>query len=98
MNQAEATTLIEEANELHNAGNKLAAAPLYMQAAVFAPFASFALVAGDTYAEAAQHTEAIAAYDLCLAAIPDHEDALAGKKRSMDAQEPKKGFFARWFG
>lgn len=82
--QAEANALIARANALHNAGSKLAAAPLYVEAAQrFAPYASFALVAGDSFREAGQDAEAIAAYRICLAEVPDHEQALEGMGASL---------------
>ena len=40
--QKQANELIAEANELHNAGDKVAAAPLYVRAArLFEPYDSF---------------------------------------------------------
>lgn len=98
MNEDQAKTLLMKADALQTAGDKLAAAPLYVQAAAFTPFATFALIAGDSYAAAGQHADAVAAYDICLAEMPDHPDALDGKRLSTKELNPKKGFFARWFG
>ena len=79
-----ATELIERANELHNGGDKLAAAPLYVQAAdLFTPYASFALVAGDSFAAAGQDDLAIAAYRTCLAGVPDHDQAWLGLAQAL---------------
>lgn len=51
--QQQANDLIARANELHNNGDKLEAAPMYVEAAhLFEPSGSLALVAGDTFAEA----------------------------------------------
>ena len=60
--QERANALIEQANALHNGGDPVAAAPLYVEAAgLFAPYASFALVAGDSYRAAGLHPRAVEA-------------------------------------
>ena len=77
--QERANELVEKANTLHNGGNKLQAAPMYVEAAnLFIPYASFALVAGDSFLEAGRHEDAVAAYRTCLAGTPDHEQAWLG--------------------
>lgn len=77
--QERANALVEKANALHNGGDKLAAAPMYVEAAdLFTPYASFALVAGDSFLEAGRHEEAAGAYRTCLAGVPDHDQAWLG--------------------
>jgi len=115
MSQERANALVEKANELHNGGNKLEAAPLYVEAAgLFPPYASFALVAGDSYAEVGKDEEAIAAYRACIAGVPDHDQAWLGLAKVLhkagqiaearDAYKkagksfPGDGFLKRWFG
>ena len=79
MSQEKANALVEQANAMQSAGDKLAAAPLYVEAAeLFHGYASFALVAGDTYLAAGKNDEAVAAYHVCLAGHPDHEQAWEG--------------------
>jgi tetratricopeptide (TPR) repeat protein len=95
--QERANALVEQANALHNGGDKLQAAPLYVQAAgLFAPYASFALVAGDSFSEAGRDDEAIEAYRVCLAAHDDHDQAWAGLAqalhRSGRADEAREAF------
>lgn len=71
--------LVERANALHGAGKKLEAAPMYVDAArAFPPYASFGLVAGDSYAAAGRNEEAAAAYRVCLEGHPDHTEAWEG--------------------
>lgn len=82
--QGRANELIERANALHNAGQKLEAAPLYVQGAeLFPAYASFALVAGDTFREAGRHSDAVGAYEACLAGVPDHDQAWLGMGVSL---------------
>ena len=84
--QERANALIEQANALHNGGDPVAAAPLYVEAAgLFAPYASFALVAGDSYRAAGLHPRAVEAYRACLAGHPDHPEALQGLHQSLGA-------------
>lgn len=86
MSQERANALVEQANALHNGGDKLAAAPMYVEAAnLFPPYASFGLVAGDSYAAAGKHEDAVAAYEACLAGVPDHEQAWEGLGGSLHA-------------
>ena len=86
--QTKANQLIERGNELHNAGDKLAAAPYYREAAeIFEPYASFMLVAADSYAAGGKHRDAAAAYQLVLDSHPDHDQALAGLKKSQKAAD-----------
>lgn len=113
--QERANGLVEQANELQKAGDKLTAAPMYVEAAqLFAPYASFALVAGDTYSASGQDEQAIEAYRVCIAGVPDHDQAWLGLgevlKRSGNESEardaykragvayPADGFLKRWFG
>lgn len=71
--------LVERANALHAAGKRLQAAPMYVDAArAFPPYASFGLVAGDSFAAAGRNEEAAAAYRVCLAGHPDHAEAWQG--------------------
>ena len=80
--QVRANDLIAEANELQNAGDKLSAAPMYLEAVeLFPPYATFALVAADSYAEAGHDERAAAAYRIVLADEPDHPDAKASLKK-----------------
>lgn len=77
--QDRASEIIGRANALQNDGKGLEAAPLYVEAAqLFAPYASFALVAGDSFREAKQDAEAIVAYQICIKAVPDHDQAWLG--------------------
>lgn len=86
MGQDEANAIIAKANALHNAGKKLEAAPMYVEAAgLFAPYATFCLVSGDSYAAAGQHEQAVEAYRICVADNPEHEQALDGLVRSLQA-------------
>lgn len=79
MDQERANELVARANELHNSGQRLEAAPLYVEAAeAFPPYASFALVAGDTFADTGHPDDAVKAYRVCLAGEPDHEQAWLG--------------------
>jgi tetratricopeptide (TPR) repeat protein len=74
--KADADAVIAEANLLHTAGNLSAAAPLYMKAAEgFVSYASFALIAGDSYWSTGDLVAAAAAYRHTIAAVPQHEDA-----------------------
>lgn len=76
--------LVEKANALHAAGKKLEAAPMYVDAArAFPPYASFGLVAGDSYAAAGRLEEAAAAYRVCLAGHPDHDEAWQGLAKAL---------------
>ena len=86
--QQKANDLIERGNELHNSGDKLAAAPFYREAAeIFEPYASFMLVAADSYAAGGKHRDAAAAYQLVLDSHPDHDQAAAGLKKSRKAAD-----------
>ncbi|MCP3977042.1 MAG: hypothetical protein GY720_21345 [bacterium] len=86
--QQKANQLIERGNELHNAGDKVAAAPYYREAAeIFEPYASFMLVAADSYAAGGKHRDAAAAYQLVLDSHPDHDQAIAGLKKSRKAAD-----------
>ena len=77
--QARANELVEQANALHNSGDKLAAAPLYLEAVrAFPAYGSFGLVAGDSFRAAGKHEDAIEAYQTCLAVAPDHDQAWHG--------------------
>ena len=96
--QSRANDLIEQANALHNAGDRLEAAPLYIEAgALFAPYAQFSLVAGDTLLEHGDHERAAAAYQIVLAEMPDHDQARAGLKTAQKALKgsSKRRLFAR---
>jgi len=91
----DAKALLERANALHNAGQRLEAAPLYVAGArAFAPFASFALVAGDSFLAAGRRDEAAEAYRIVLAEHPDHPEAADGLRRATAAPS----FWQRWFG
>jgi len=81
--QGKANELVEQANERYNGGDKLGAAPLYLEAVrAFPAYGSFGLVAGDTYREAGQHDEAVEAYQTCIAVAPDHDQAWHGLGQS----------------
>jgi len=83
MDQDHANELVAQANELHNRGDKLAAAPLYLEAVrAFPAYGSFGLVAGDSYREAGQHHDAVEAYQACLAVAPEHDEAWHGLGQS----------------
>lgn len=91
----EAKALIDRANQLHNSGKPLEAAPLYLEGArAFPPFASFALVAGDSYLAAGRREDAAAAFRVVLAAHPDHGEAADGLRRAT----APRSLFQRWFG
>ena len=76
MAKVDADALIAEANRLHAEGDLSAAAPLYMKAAEgFAPYASFALVAGDSYWSIGDLLAAAASYRHTITAVPEHENA-----------------------
>jgi len=86
--QHKANELIERGNALHNAGDKLAAAPYYREAAqLFEPYASFMLVAADSYAANGKHGDAAAAYQAVLDSHPGHDQAVSGLKKSRKAAE-----------
>jgi len=86
--QQKANDFIERGNELHNAGDKVAAAPYYREAAeIFETYASFVLVAADGYAAGGKHRDAAAAYQLVLDSHPDHDQAAAGLKKSRKAAD-----------
>ena len=92
-NQQKANSLIERGNELHNGGDKLAAAPFYREAAeLFEPYSSFMLVAADSYLEFGKFRDAAAAYQAVLDAHPDHDQARAGLKKAnkLAAKQAKK--------
>ena len=96
--QARANELIEQANALHNAGDVLEAAPLYIEAgALFAPYAQFSLVAGDTLLDHGDHERAAAAYQIVVAEMPDHDQARAGLKAAQKGAKGagKRRLFAR---
>lgn len=83
---SDAHALVQRANELHNAGKRLDAAPLYVEAArAFPPFASFALVAGDSFLDAGRHRDAADAYLVVIAEHPDHDEALDGLRKALIA-------------
>lgn len=91
--QQKANALIERGNELHNSGDKLSAAPYYREAAeLFEPYASFMLVAADSYLEGGKYRDAAAAYRHVVAAHPDHDQAIAGLKKAekLAAKQAKK--------
>jgi len=91
--QQKANDLIERGNELHNSGDKLSAAPYYREAAeLFEPYASFMLVAADSYLAGGKYRDAAAAYRHVVAAHPDHDQAVAGLKKAekMAAKQAKK--------
>jgi tetratricopeptide (TPR) repeat protein len=86
--QQKANGLIERGNELHNAGDRLAAAPYYREAAeIFEPYASFMLVAAHSYAASGKHRDAAAAYQSVLDSHPDHDQAIACLKKSRKAAD-----------
>jgi len=92
-NQQKANTLIERGNELHNSGDKLSAAPYYREAAeLFEPYASFMLVAADSYLASDKYRDAAAAYQHVVDAHPDHDQAKAGLKKAnkMAAKQAKR--------
>ena len=92
-NQQKANALIERGNELHNSGDKLSAAPYYREAAeLFPPYASFMLVAADSYLAGGKYRDAAAAYRHVIAAHPDHDQAIGGLKKAekMAAKQAKK--------
>ena len=91
--QQKANSLIERGNELHNGGDRLAAAPYYREAAeLFEPYASFMLVAADSYLEFGKFRDAAAAYQSVLDAHPDHDQARSGlkKARKLADKQAKK--------
>ncbi|NND02092.1 MAG: tetratricopeptide repeat protein [Acidimicrobiia bacterium] len=92
-NQHKANSLIERGNELHNSGDKLSAAPYYREAAeLFEPYASFMLVAADSYLEFGKYRDAAAAYQAVLDNHPDHDQARRGlkKARKLADKQAKK--------
>lgn len=85
---ARANQLIEKANTLHAQGRGVAAAPLYREAAaLFPPYASFNLVAGDILMKYDQYADAADAYQAVLEEHPDHDQARA----SLDECNAKLG-------
>ncbi len=97
-NQQRATELIEKANARHAEGRGIAAAPLYQEAAgLFAPYASFNLVAADILMEFDQYSEAASAYQGVLDEHPDHDQAQAGLKAANKklGKKEKSGLFRR---
>ena len=96
--QARANELIEKANEMQNAGRGVAAAPLYIEAAeLFAPYASFKLVAADTLMKYDQWEQAAATYQGVLDEHPDHDQARDGLKAANKklGKKEKGGLFRR---
>ena len=96
--QTRANELIEKANALHAAGRGIAAVPLYQEAAeLFAPYASFKLVAADILMHFDQYAEAATAYQGVLDEHPDHDQAQAGVKAANKklGKKEKGGFFRR---
>ncbi len=94
--QTKANELIEKANALHAAGRGIAAVPLYQEAAgLFAPYASFNLVAADILMEFDQYEEAAKAYQGVLDEHPDHDQARAGLKAANKklGKKAKGGLF-----
>ena len=95
---ARARELIEKANTFQAQGRGVAAAPLYQEAAdLFAPYASFKLVAADMLMRYEQWADAAAAYQGVLDAHPDHDQARAGLKLATAklGKKTKKGWFGR---
>ncbi len=96
--QTQANQLIEKANALHAAGRGVAAVPLYQEAAsLFAPYASFNLVAADILMEYDQWEDAARAYQGVLDEHPDHDQARAGlaaANRKL-GKKTKRGLFRR---
>ena len=96
--QTRANELIKKANALQNAGRGVAAVPLYREAAeLFAPYASFKLVAADTLMRFEQWADAAAAYQGVLDEHPDHDQARAGLKAANKklGKKEKGGLFLR---
>jgi hypothetical protein len=96
--QTRANELIEKANALHAVGRGIAAVPLYQEAAgMFAPYASFNLVAADILMEFDQYAEAAAAYQGVLDEHPDHDQARDGLKAANKklGKKEKGGLFKR---
>ncbi len=96
--QERANELIEKANAFHAQGRGVAAAPLYQEAAeLFAPYASFKLVAADILVKYEQWEDAAAAYQGVLDEHPDHDQARAGLKLANKklGKKSKKGWFGR---
>jgi hypothetical protein len=84
--QERADRLIAEAKDLSSAGDAVAAARRYVDAATtFAPYASFALAAGDLLYEDDRFDDAAAAYRVVVEAVPEHEQAWHGLGRSLVA-------------
>ena len=97
-NQTRANELIEKANALHAAGRGVAAVPLYQEAAdLFAPYASFKLVAADILMEYDQYEDAAKAYQGVLDRHPDHDQAGDGLKTANKklGRKTKRGLFKR---
>lgn len=96
--QTRANELIEKANVLQAAGRGVAAAPLYQEAAaLFAPYASFNLVAADTLMKYEQWEAAAEAYQGVVDEHSDHDQARAGVAlaNKMLGKKPKRGLFRR---
>ncbi len=71
-----ADELIAEANRLHGDGRTAEAIPLYREAAaLFAPYATFELVAADSLFELGPLAEAAESYRRVVDAAPEHEQA-----------------------
>ena len=84
MTKERADRLVAEAKELNAAGDPKSAARRYAEAAAgFAPYASFALVAGDLLYIEEEFEEAAAAYRVVVEAVPEHDQAWHGLGRSL---------------
>lgn len=76
--KTQADDLIVTANALLAAGDLESAIPLYVRAAeLFAPYASFEIVAADKLHELGRSEEAVASYQRVVAAVPEHAQAWA---------------------
>lgn len=74
--QERANAQIAEANRLQAAGELEASIPLYRDAIrLFAPYASFGLVVGDSLRRLGRPVEAVIEYEQVVAAHPDHDQA-----------------------
>ncbi len=75
-NKTKADALIAAANELLAVGDIEGASPMYVQAAaLFAPYASFEIVAADKLRELGRREAAVASYQRVVAAVPEHAQA-----------------------
>lgn len=96
--QSRANELIEQANALVANGRGVPAVPLYQEAAdLFAPYASFRLVAADILMDYEQFQDAAEAYQGVLDHHPEHDQARDGLKLANERLnvKPRRGLFRR---